>query len=66
MARIFGAAVIMTIDDPNHSPVRQSMFDELVMRLRQEMVRGRDSGAFLLPGVTVEMRAFYRESPEVN
>ena len=66
MARKFGVAVILTIDDPDHSVVRQSVFDELVQRLKQEIARGRDSGAFLLPGVSLEMLAFYREFPEWN
>jgi hypothetical protein len=66
MARKFSVAVMISIDDPDHSVVKQSMFDELVSRLKREMARGRDSGAFVQPGVTLEMLAFYREHPEWN
>ena len=66
MARTFGVAVILTIDDPDHLPVKQAVFDGLVRRLKEEMARGRDSGALRLPGVTADMLAFYRECPDQN
>ena len=61
MARTFGVAVILTIDDQDHCAVKQAVFEELVQRLKREMARGRNP-AFMLPGMTLEMLTFYRDA----
>lgn len=57
------ATVHLPIDREHHHPL-----EELAARMRREMEQGRDVdvASMLLPGVTVEMAAFYREFPDGN
>jgi len=49
-------------------PGANSALDEIAARLQREAAHGRDAGPrpIVLPGVTVEMAAFYREHPDHN
>ena len=56
---------VLTLDS---EPDPSSALDEIAARLRREAAHGRDAGLLpiVLPGVTVQMAAFYREHPDHN